>query len=55
MFWQADRTFVTNGTQTIHLQNCLVKEYRIFEINVKVHSIGELDVPVPMKGLTEAV
>jgi hypothetical protein len=50
------RSFVTNRTRTIHLQNCLVvREYRIFGIRLKFHSVGERDVPVPMKGLTKAV
>jgi hypothetical protein len=52
---QVDRAFVTNRTRTIHLHDCLVREYRIFGIKIKFHLVGERDVPVPMKGLTKAV
>ena len=53
--WQTERAFIKNQPRTIHLQNYLVREYRIFEIRLKFYSVGEMDVPVPMKGLTKAV
>jgi hypothetical protein len=54
VFWQADKAF--DKLDTNHTSPKLSgKRISHMKFRLKFHSVGERDVPVPMKGLTKAV